>query len=87
MGIVFSSFFSAGQMELWPKVLQLLQDLKDTEVEADASVLGTVVELLVGAGGRAMKRAPYIHSLHLFQRMQQGTEAWLSASGLRVIAP
>ncbi|CAE7446954.1 LPE1 [Symbiodinium sp. CCMP2592] len=86
MGIVFSALSSAGQMELWPKALQLLQDLKDSEVEADASVLGTVAELFVEAGGRAVQRAPYIHSLHLLERMQRGTEAWLSASGLRVIA-
>ncbi|CAE6968328.1 unnamed protein product [Symbiodinium sp. CCMP2456] len=87
MGIVFSALSSAGQMELWPKVLQLLQDLKDTEVEADASVLGTVCELFVGAGRHAMQTAPYIHGLHLLERMQRGTESWLSASGQPVIAP
>eukprot|EP00439_Symbiodinium_sp_Y106_P029547 s457_g3.t1 len=74
MGIVFSALSSAGQMELWPKVLQLLQDLKDSEVEADASVVGTVAELFVGAGGRAAQRAPLIHSLHLLERMQRGTD-------------
>ncbi|CAE7520762.1 unnamed protein product [Symbiodinium natans] len=65
VGMVCAALALARQWEQWPKVLEMLQDLRARDVEVDAAVQGMAIDLLMAAGAGAPASAPYVHSLHL----------------------